>query len=275
MQVAVLPNYAVASPDDIRAVVLRLNRLGVTVCQPADTTAFPAADCDRLIADSDAVIAFGGDGTLIHVAKRAAPFHRAVLGINSGHLGFMAALEADRAVEGLEQLVSGQYTVDTRMLLEVSLHTETGDRVFHALNEAVISRGSLSRMIGLSVEADGRSVITYRADGAIVSTPTGSTAYSLSAGGPVIDPQMDCLLLTPICPHSLHTRSYIFADTAELTVRPHGEPREMFLTVDGEESVPIQPQDTVTVKRSPLAARMIRLQPVPFYEVLNQKLLDR
>ena len=147
--------------------------------------------------------------------------------------------------------------------------------MLYALNEAVLSRGNPSRMIHLSVHSDGKPVVSYRADGVIVATPTGSTAYSLSAGGPVVDPTVNCLLMTPICPHSLHTRPYIFGENACLTLCPESEGRETYLTVDGEEAVSLSRGDTVTVRRSALSARIVQLRPTEFYEVLNRKLTDR
>lgn len=273
MRVAILPNYLNRTADTgavVAAVCDTLRRLGAEVCvpQPNETA------CDELLRTADVALCFGGDGTLIHAAKHAARFDCPVLGVNCGHLGFMAGLEANE-LSRLSALVRGDYTVETRMMLEVTLQSAAGDRVFHALNEAVISRGSLSRMIGLSVFSGEQPVVSYRADGVILSTPTGSTAYSLSAGGPIIDPSVNCMLLTPICPHSLHTRSYIFGADATLTVRPTGEEREMFLTVDGEEGIAVSPHDTVTVRRSVRSARILQLDPAAFYEALNQKLMDR
>lgn len=199
-----------------------LRKLGAEVLLPGEGDAFPSPNADALIRESDVTVALGGDGTIIHTAKRAAICGRAVLGINGGRLGFMAGLEADE-LERLSALIRGEYTVEKRMLLDIVVQTgEGGGTRYSALNEAVVSRGSLSRMIELEVSNRGERVARYRADGVIVATPTGSTAYSLSAGGPVIDPALRCLLLTPVCPHSLHSRSYLFDEDAVLAVRPAG-----------------------------------------------------
>lgn len=274
MKVAILSGYMNRTTDTqpvVTAVCDTLRRLGAEVClSPAAET----ADGESLLQQADVALAFGGDGTLIHAAKHAAQFDCPVLGVNCGHLGFMAGLEADE-LSCLSALMRGEYTVQTRMMIEVTLHKEDEQQTFYALNEAVISRGSLSRMVGLSVFSDGHPAVNYRADGVILATPTGSTAYSLSAGGPIIDPSVSCLLLTPICPHSLHTRSYIFGAEATLTVRPFGEEREIFLTVDGEEAMAVLPSDTITVRRAARVARMIQIKPAAFYDVLNQKLMDR
>lgn len=274
MRVAVLPNRRVDGVDTVlQAVCNKLQTLGIdTVVSHGE--AFPPHDCEDLLQACDLVLALGGDGTLIHAAKHAARFERAVLGINCGHLGFMAGMEADDLAV-LDRLLTDEMTVSQRMMLEITVHKATGDRVLYALNEAVISRGNPSRMICLSVHCDDRPVVSYRADGVIVATPTGSTAYSLSAGGPIVDPTVNCLLMTPICPHSLHTRPYIFGADAELTLRPESDGRDTYLTVDGEEAVVLAHGDTVTVRRSDYAARIVQLRSTAFYEVLNRKLTDR
>ncbi|MBE6768795.1 MAG: NAD(+)/NADH kinase [Ruminococcaceae bacterium] len=274
MRVAILPNRQVNGVDAVvQAVCAKLNSLGIEAVVSEDT-AFPPRECEALIRDTDMVLALGGDGTLIHAAKHAARYERSVLGINCGHLGFMAGMEAED-LAALERLAEDTLAVSHRMMLEVTVHSTAGDRVLYALNEAVLSRGNPSRMIRLSVQSDGKPVVSYRADGVIVATPTGSTAYSLSAGGPVVDPTVNCLLMTPICPHSLHTRPYIFGENACLTLCPESEGRETYLTVDGEEAVSLAYGDTITVRRSALAARIVQLRPTEFYEVLDRKLTDR
>ena len=274
MRVAILPNRKVQGVETVLlSVCEKLNTLGIETVLPQDTQ-FPPRDCDELLKDADLVIALGGDGTLIHVAKHAARFNVGVLGINCGHLGFMAGMEAND-LSALDMLHSGSFEISHRMMLEITVHKADGDRVLYALNEAVISRGNLSRLIHLSVFSDEHPVVSYRADGVIVATPTGSTAYSLSAGGPIVDPSVNCLLVTPICPHSLHTRPYIFGENAQLTVKTESESHEVYLTVDGEEAVALSQEDTVTVRRASLTARMLQLRPTAFYEVLDQKLTDR
>lgn len=274
MRVAVLPNRQVSGVNTVlQAVCDKLQALGIEAIVAGGDT-FPPHDCDALLQGADMVLALGGDGTLIHAAKHAARFDRAVLGINCGHLGFMAGMEAED-LAALDRLLTEEMKVSHRMMLEVTVHKSSGDRVLYALNEAVISRGNPSRMIRLSVHSDGHPVVTYRADGVIVATPTGSTAYSLSAGGPIVDPTVNCLLMTPICPHSLHTRPYIFGEDAQLTLRPESDGRETYLTVDGEEAVSLVGGDTVTVRRSDYTARIVQLRSAPFYEVLERKLTDR
>ncbi len=275
MKLAVIPNYQTSDcTAALERVCAALRERSIGYCLPQDK-AFPASDLEACIAASDAVIALGGDGTILHCAKTAAPFGKPVLGINSGRLGFMAGLELDE-LEQLDRLLTGDYTVERRMLLDVTVSSPEGETCCRALNEAVVSRGALSRMIEVTVHNGDASVVTYQADGVIVATPTGSTAYSLSAGGPMVDPSLNCLLLTPICPHSLHSRPYLFHESAELTLTTDHRPNiKVFVTVDGEEAIPLPADGVVRIKRSQTAAALIRLKERSFYEILDQKLLSR
>lgn len=271
MKIALLANDR-SGKKTVADVKNALESLGARVLMPRDP-AFPPKDGEETMAAADLVISVGGDGTLIHVAKRAAALGKAVLGINGGRLGYMTGMEAGE-LSRLLALIKGEYTVQSRMMLEVTVEGAKGQRTFTALNEAVISRGSLSRMVELQVGCNGRPVVSYRADGVIVATPTGSTAYSLSAGGPVVDPAVPCMLLTPICPHSLHTRPFIFDAGVTLSVtQTDGNP--LFLTVDGEEEIPLEKTDRVLLRRGKTAASIIRLDTRAFHEVLEQKLMDR
>lgn len=249
-----------------------LHTLGVNVTPIVwDDSLFSPRGAQRL-ASCDVVVVLGGDGTIMHIAKIAASYGIPVLGVNGGTVGFMAGLEMDQ-LDRLPQLLDGRYKIESRMMLEVSLINEKGTRQFSALNEAVISHGSLSRLLQLEVFCDDRSVITYRADGVIIATPTGSTAYSLSAGGPVVDPALSCMVLTPICPHTMHTRPYLFSDTASLTVQTASE---AYLTVDAEQAIPLTIGDRVVVRRHPTDARLISLkEDEAFFDILTQKLIDR
>lgn len=225
-----------------------------------------------ILAVADVLVVLGGDGSIIHGAKKAAACGVPVLGINGGTVGFIAGLEMHQ-LDRLPRLLEGRYTVESRMMLDVML-TRPGETLhFTALNEAVVSHGSLSRLVPLEIFSGDRPVITYRADGVIVATPTGSTAYSLSAGGPIVDPSLGCLLLTPICPHAMHTRPYLFADTTQLTIRAGDE---AYLTVDSEQAIALTAEDRVTVCRHAADARLISLKEEDaFYDILTQKLIDR
>lgn len=227
---------------------------------------------DEMIFKSDIVITIGGDGTIIHSAKDAARFEKPVLGINLGRVGFVAGLEVEE-LDKLRALVEGDYHVENRMMLSIEIMGSKGTKKLTALNDVVVSRGALSRIIDLNVKFNNNKICKYRADGLIVSTPTGSTAYSLSAGGPVIEPQMRSILLTPICSHSLFARPVIFGETAELSIQSAPvENTEVFLTVDGEDSVVIDASDIITVRKSEVSARIIKLSDKDFYQILNEKL---
>ncbi len=275
MNIAVIPNYQIIGGESaFQQVCAALHENAIPFSVPSDP-AFPPRDIDDCLAACDAVIALGGDGTIIHCAKRAAAFGKPVLGINSGRLGFMAGLECNE-LDKLTCLLRGEYTVEHRMLLDVTVSSAEGERHGTALNEAVVSRGALSRMLEIRVENNGVPIASYPADGVIVATPTGSTAYSLSAGGPVVDPALECLLLTPICPHSLHTRPYLFPCQAQLTLIPgHRRDVPVFVTIDGEEALPVPPDGVIQVKRSQTEALLIRVKEQSFYETLDKKLSSR
>ncbi|MBR2339081.1 MAG: NAD(+)/NADH kinase, partial [Clostridia bacterium] len=276
MKIAVIPNYNM--PDAARQVSCVCGALRNLFAEPmlSQEQAFPPHDIDRLLADCEAAIVLGGDGTIIHCAKRAAAFGKAVLGINCGRLGFMAGLELHE-LDALERLIRGEYDVEYRMMLDVAVVDNVSETHYSALNEAVVSRGALSRMIEMQVANNGVPVTSYQADGVIVATPTGSTAYSLSAGGPVVDPALHCLLLTPICPHSLHTRPYLFHEDAVLSVTHHTreDGPAVFLTVDGEEAIALPADCEVRITRSNTRAALIKLRHQPFYEILDRKLTNR
>lgn len=277
MKITLIPNKNKSETALLaQAVAERLTAVGAQVCIPDYAAPLPdAAGLCAALADTDIAIAIGGDGTIVHVAKAAAAAGCPVLGINAGHLGFLAGLEADE-LDALPALLSGDYTTDERALLEVTVHTDGEEVTCYALNEAVISRGGLSRLVDVMVTADGGEVLSCRGDGVIIATPTGSTAYSLSAGGPVVDPSVDCFILTPVCPHSLDSRPRIWPSNVTLTataVAADGEPA--YVTVDGEENLPLAAGDAVTVRRAEKAVRLLRLRRDSFYERLRRKLSDR
>ncbi len=274
MKITVIPNTKTTDGEVALAQVRQaLSALDATVVIPCETT-FPPSNLSQLLQDCDVAIAIGGDGTIIHTAKIAAAFGKPVLGINSGRLGFTAGLELSELTE-LPRLITGDYETEERMLLDVTVERKQGVEQYSALNEAVISRGALSRMIEVGVHNDGQPVSVYQADGVIVATPTGSTAYSLSAGGPIVDTALQCLLLTPICPHTLHSRPYIFGPDAKLTLIPHCGDSPVYVTVDGESAIPVTAGEVIRLARSETSARLIKLMQRPFHQVLDHKLTNR
>lgn len=233
-------------------------------------------DADKIMKICDVAIAIGGDGTTLSIAKKAAEYKKPVLGINAGRLGFMSGLEQDE-LDLLKNVVTGDYEIDERLMLEAEI-VKNGEVIstHKCLNDFVISRGNFARLIDINITCSGRNVSNMRADGVIISTPTGSTAYSMAAGGPVVSPEAECILATPICPHSLMDRSIIFSSDKELVIRAHNDKMNYpVLTADGEKAIKIDFDSEVRVKVSDTKAKLIKLKPENFYEILNKKIIER
>lgn len=229
-----------------------------------------AADCARVARGVDLLLVFGGDGTILRVVREIAGQPTAVLGIHVGRLGFLAEVSADRLERAVEQLAAGDFTVEERPLIEA---TVAGRRTrLTALNDFVLSRGVVSRMIELGVAVDGEELTRYRCDGLIVSSPTGSTAYSLAAGGAIVSPSAPVFTLTPICPHTLSNRSVIVALEAEVAVRVLSERLPVQLTADGQVQVGLRAGDRVVMRRSARAVRLLHPGGNSFFRTLRQKL---
>lgn len=231
---------------------------------------------DDLYSSVDIIIAIGGDGSFIHTAKTAALHNKPVLCINAGNLAFLAGLEGNE-LELLEKLISGEYTIDKRLLLEVSAQNDSECKFMgYCLNDVSVARGKDIRLIDLDVFCDKRKINSYRADGVIISTPTGSTAYSWSAGGPVIDPNLQCIMLTPICTHSPLNRSLVFDDKSRLTVKASmNSVQEISVSTDGEKSVSLPSNTEIRISKSELYAEFIRIKSDEFFDILNSKLTQR
>ncbi len=230
----------------------------------------------ELFENCDLVIAIGGDGTILNSAKTAVEYSKTVLGVNAGNLGFLASMEPCET-DRLLSAIKGEYIVEKRMMLEIDVPDGDNIRKYHAINEAVVCKGALSRMIEIDVKCSGKMVNNIRADGIIVATPTGSTAYSLSAGGPVTDPALDCILLTPICPHSLLSRTTIFSGDKKLDilVNPTNCDNVAYLTIDGQEVVNVSGSYELSIKKSDKYALLATFKDKAFYEVLNEKILAK
>ena len=228
---------------------------------------------DAVYTEADVLIVLGGDGSILEAARRAAQRGTPILGINLGRLGYMAELEMSDLDE-LDRLFTGDYRIDARSMLRVELMSGNELKSFcYALNDAVISNGSVSRMIDLELSEGGSLVTTYRADGLIIATPTGSTAYSMSAGGAIVDPRVSCFCATPICPHSFVARPLIFSDQAVLEVRNTCVREKMlYLTVDGKMNFELYRNQTVRILKAQTDTKLIRLKPCGFYRKLRQKM---
>ena len=247
--------------------IIRMNKSGMR---------FTFMPMDDIYSYVDAVVVLGGDGTILESARRAAPHDTLILGVNLGRVGFMAEIEPDE-LDMLEKMVNGDYTVEERSMLEVSIINNTGAvrSSGFALNDAAITNGSISRIVDLELTEAGIPVATYRSDGIIVATPTGSTAYSMSAGGSIVDPRVSCFCVTPICPHSLAARPMIFPDTAVLEIKNICQREKMlYLTVDGRTNYEMYKGDVVRISKSPLQTNLIRIKNCGFYKKLRRKMTE-
>lgn len=241
-----------------------------------DTSKVTLFDSDEeVIKNSDIAITVGGDGTIIHNAKYAAAYKKPLIGVNMGRIGFVAGLEYYEIKE-LKKLLKGDYKIQRRMLLNVELKRGKKIERFLAVNEAAITRDVLKPIIDISVLLNNERIITYRADGMIFATPTGSTAYSFSSGGPVVEPDMDCILLTPLCPHALSSRQVVFREDSVLTaVVDNAERSHSYLVVDGQTSVEIEKGDRITITKADEYLELIILKEKNFYTLLNEKLKEK
>lgn len=231
---------------------------------------------DKAMSLCDCAIAIGGDGTTLNIAKKAAFLNKSALGINAGRLGFMSGIERDE-LSLLTKLINKEYIIDERAMLKATIEKD-GEVLssHHCLNDIVVSRGNFARLIDVTITCDGRSVSNMRSDGVIISTPTGSTAYSMAAGGPVVSPEADCIIETPICPHSLMDRSIIFSADKELIVTANNDQNNSpIMTVDGQEAVNLTPGCQIHIKKSDITTKLIKIKPENFYEVLNKKIIER
>ncbi|WP_124727218.1 NAD(+)/NADH kinase [Staphylospora marina] len=221
----------------------------------------------------DLVFVLGGDGTLLGVARRLAAHRIPILGFNVGNLGFLSEAEPDDLESVIDRVLAGDYMIESRLMLkaEVVRDGETLE-LGNALNDVGIAKGSFGRMITCHVKLDGMKLGSYSGDGLIVSTPTGSTAYSLSCGGPIVYPGIRAILLTPICPHTLTSRPMVLPAEGVLEIRPSAVHREMGVTIDGQAGFPLREGDVVRVSRSPFPALLIKWHDRSFFEVVRRKL---
>ena len=226
------------------------------------------------IRQADLLIAFGGDGTILHLARTVALHSVPVLGVNLGSLGFMSELEVNE-LDRLRDLAQGRFTVESRMMLDVTVLRD-GKPVYNniALNDAVISKGSVARVVRLDVSTEEGRLTRITGDGAIVSTPTGSTGYSMAAGGPIVEPTAHNLLLTPICPHSTRAGSYVLSPEHTLTIELERNGRKpVYLFVDESRAFSLKADDKIQVRRSKHTVRLVRLSERSFCEIFAQKML--
>lgn len=226
--------------------------------------------------DVDLLLTFGGDGTLLSGARMVAPHDTPVLGVNMGHLGFLTSIYADELESSLRRVLEGDVWLDRRMTLEAQVTTAEGgmEDPYICLNDAVLHKGGFARVIRVAVYvgADREEVGTYSADGIILATPTGSTAYSMSAGGAIVEPSMECILATPICPHTLAVRPIVVPSDSQVTIEVQEHSQEVVLTIDGQEGEPLNPGDRLTVRKSDAVVSLVRFPGQKFFNTLRRKL---
>lgn len=220
----------------------------------------------------DLIMTLGGDGTLLGVARQVADKGIPILGVNLGQLGFLTDLEMPDLFPCLEKLVEGDYEIEPRMMLDAQILRE-GSPVKNiiAFNDVVIAKGPISRIIRLETYVGSNYLATYRADGIIVASPTGSTAYSLSAGGPIVNPELEVMIVTPICPHTLHARPFILSDNQEIRIIMRTDTSEVMLTIDGQVGFPLQKNDSVVIRKADVYTRLVKVKKRSFSEVLRLK----
>ena len=254
----------------------QLVRRGITVVHDVESSrargisgGAPRAQIARLV---DLVVTLGGDGTLLSVARHPAP-GVPVLGIDIGTLGFLTTCRPDESEEVLEAALAGTACVERRRLLSVRVtHSSRAPRLYRVVNDAVLSKAALARIATIRVDVDGRMVSRYRGDGLIVSTPTGSTAYNLSAGGPILEPTLPALVLTPVCPHTLTLRPLVLPDSVRLDLSVENDPTDVFLTLDGQEGFPVSSTTRIAIARSSETVSLVRASEASFFGVLVGKL---
>jgi len=237
------------------------------------TGAFTVADGREVASGADVLVVLGGDGTLLGSSRLLESSTVPIVGVNFGSLGFLTEITLPEVYPTLERVLSGRYEYEDRSMLRAIIRRPgQPDAVGDVLNDVVITKGVLSRIIELDVTVDGTFVSAFRADGLIVSSPTGSTAYNLAAGGPILHPSLPAVVLTPICPHMLTNRPLVIRDEGVIEIRLHGEDVEVHITLDGQRGFPMTSADTVTVTRSPRTLRLVKAAGRDYYEVLRTKL---
>ena len=267
-----------ACAEIVRTAARLIKRTGRKIaCDPATAqiaglkcAVYP--DAPALASEVDLIIVFGGDGTMLHAARDIAGFRTPILGVNIGGLGFLTAVSSNQLAVALKLIWRGEFKYESRALIEATGGCQGKNIVAPALNDIVISRGAVSRLISLDVSVNSEPITRYRCDGLIISSPTGSTAYSLAAGGAIVLPTADVFTLTPICPHALSNRSIILPLSATLQVKAVAASPATVLSADGELAGELNAGDEITIRRSRRSVRILQLANSSFLEALRRKL---
>lgn len=263
--------------------ILRQSGTETVLCLPFDVdrdfeipSNISFQDLDKEMRDADMLICFGGDGTILHASKIATAHNIPVLGVNIGTLGFIAELEASE-LDLLRKIPAGDYEIEPRSMIDVTVRNAQQE-LFHetALNDAVITKGAIARVVQITICCDGVEATSFSGDGVILCTPTGSTAYSMSAGGPIIEPSARNLLITPICAHAMLAKSIVVGPKRVITAKLGKVSRNnAFLSVDGGRSFRLSSGDVVTAKNSEQVTQLVRLKNTSFFEIVNRKFISR
>jgi NAD+ kinase len=279
LTVGIFPNTKKESVSTVLGwLVQHFKECNINILLPLDAARemnYPDLGCVREVLKEriDLGIALGGDGTLISAAREVAPAGVPVCGINMGQLGFLTEVELPDLGQAIDRLIRGDYYVEERLMLDAIVRRGGKDLfISSAVNDVVVTKGGFSRLIRLKLYIDDEIIARYPADGLIVATSTGSTGYSLSAGGPVVNPNLKVILLTPICPHSLHARSLVVSEKEEIKITMQATHDDIVMTADGQTVFSLKPDDVVIVRRAPYRARFIRLSGQSYSQTLRTKL---
>ncbi|MBP5200565.1 MAG: NAD(+)/NADH kinase [Schwartzia sp.] len=280
MRIAVFPNIDKEDAPEVLARIIRFFRdKDVRLMLPADSAAFfHCEDCGVPDIDGqpmDMALSIGGDGTLLGVCRRVYEKNVPVCGVNIGTFGFLADIELAELEAKLGKILRGEYHLEERMVISGFVQSAGKEERFlgHAINDVVVTKGGAARMLQLGLSVDGFHVMDYKADGLIVSTATGSTAYSLSAGGPLVNPKIKALLLTPICPHTFNARPIVMDENETIKIDIAALHRDIMVTFDGQESFHLLPGDAVIVRRAALPAKIVKFDDKNYYQTIRTKLL--
>ena len=263
--------------DLVNAIVQEFDRFSIEIEIEKETAAIAGKNSDRSIAQlgaaSDLLVVVGGDGTILHVVGQLGEVIKPIFGVNVGSLGFLTCANSSAYREAVECIAKDRINFSQRTLLEARIKVaEKQTKKMTALNDAVLSRGELSRLVLLRTRVNGEALTEFNADGLIVATPTGSTAYSLSAGGPILDPESGVLVITPICPHVLTNRSIIVAETSIIDIEVSDPDYPVFLTLDGRQPIRVKRGSTINIRKAKKTLRLAALPDVSFFNVVRQKL---
>jgi NAD+ kinase len=225
--------------------------------------------------DLDIIIALGGDGTILGTSRNLSNSNIPILGVNIGNLGFLSSVELLEFEDAIKKVIEGDYYVEDRMMLNCTLPFRGETEVYSALNDIVVSKGTLARIVKYEIYIDNKFYAGFTADGLIISTPTGSTAYSLSAGGPIIYPNLDVIALTPICPLSLSMRTIVLDSKSEISISVESEQESIFLTLDGQRAIKLNNYEQIFVSVSNKKCRLIKLNDYNYFNILRKKIISR